>query len=907
LYPVPDALPALRDKNIPAPSSHETGNRGSESISYGNLHQQLLEQYASPSLVINEKYDVVHVSEGAAHYLQMTGGEPSSNLLKLIRQELRLELRNALYQATQRKTSVEARSLQVHFGERTETINIHVRPVLRESDPSRSFLLVLFEPAVQVESDEERVFTSDESVARQLEQELIRLKVEIRTTTEQYELQSEELKASNEELQALNEELRSAAEELETSREELQSINEELITVNQELKVKIEEVSQTSNNLHNLINSTNIATIFLDRRLRIHLFSPAARGIFNLLSSDIGRPLSDITHKLQYAELLEDAGNVIEKLDTVERQVRTTEGRNFLMRLSPYRTSDDRIQGVVATFTDMTERQRAEEAVAADLKATTLLRELSARLVPEGDIQMLYQEIMAAAIALMRADGGTVQVLDHETGELVILASQGFEQNMKDRFHRVDATSNTPCGIALARNERILLDLNVAEHDDPDGSMRMHVQAGYYSAQSTPLVARYGKPIGMVSTYWRKQHRPGDRELRFLDLLARQAADLIEQRQTDEVLRESDRRKDEFLATLAHELRNPLAPIKNGLQIAQLKIPTNSPLTHTLEVMDRQLDHLVHLVDDLLDVARISSGKLKLRQQRVALREALASSIECIQPLIDAHKHELIADLGSDELFVEGDFDRLSQVFSNLLSNAAKYTERGGCIRIFLTQEGNEAVVKVTDTGIGIDTKDLKHVFDLFSQVTSSQKLTEGGLGIGLSLIRTLVQLHGGTIAAESEGLKAGGSTFIVRLPLSQNSATPGPLPQSHPVQKSEAPLRILVVDDNVDAGVVLAMLLEIDGHKVEVVHNGKDAVKKAEAGLPDIIFLDLGMPEMDGIEAARHLRALPGGDRIFLVALTGWGQEKDRQRTKAAGFDSHLVKPVDNGALEEMLSRFKH
>jgi two-component system CheB/CheR fusion protein len=1085
-YPVPDSLPPLSGKNMQVPPPHESGNRGNERISYGDLHQQLLEQYAPPSLVVNEKYDVVHVTESAARYLQMSGGEPSSNLFKLIRQELRLELRTALYQATQRKTNVEARGLQAHFGDRSETINIHVRPILRESDPSQGFLLVLFEPGTQAESDEEKVFTSDEPVARQLEQELMRLKVELRTTTEQYELQAEELKASNEELQALNEELRSAAEELETSREELQSINEELTTVNQELKVKIEEVSQTSNNLQNLINSTDIATIFLDRGFRVHLFSPAARNIFNLLAGDVGRPLSDITHKLEYNQVLEDAGSVIEKLATVEREVRTTDGCNFLMRLSPYRTSDDRIQGVVATFTDITQRKQAEEAVAADLKATTLLRDLSARLVPEDDNQMLYQEIMAAAIVLMQADGGTVQVLDQETSELVILAAQGFDQNMKDRFHRVKASSKISCGTALAQNERVFMDFNVPEQDDPDGLMRLHVEAGYQSAQSTPLVARSGRPIGMVTTHWRTQHRPQDRELRFLDLLVRQAADLIEQRQadealrksrqdlameladtrklqavssqlilednvdalyqqildaalsllhsgmgsihvfdneknrlqlltgkgldpdavnflewvpvdsasfcgmalanaeriivtdlrepgvmseqedlnfylssgirasqstplisragkivgvlsthwcepyrpserelrmldvlarqaadlierkrTEEALRESDRRKDEFLATLAHELRNPLAPIKNGLQIAHLKVPQNSPLTHTLKVMDRQLDHLVRLVDDLLDVARISSGKLELRRQRVSLRDALQRGVECVQPLIEGHRHELIIDMGADELFVEGDLDRLSQIFANLLSNAAKYTEEGGRISLGLTREGNEAVVRVTDTGVGIDAEDLNRVFDLFSQVTSSHKLTEGGLGIGLSLIRTLVQLHGGTITAESRGSKVGGNTFIVRLPLSPGNASPDPLPQPHPSRKSDAsPLRILVVDDNVDAGVILAMLLEIGGYKAEVVHNGKDAVKKAGGDLPDVIFLDLGMPEMDGIETARHLRALPGGDRIFLVALTGWGQEKDRQRTREAGFNTHLVKPVDNAALAEVLER---
>jgi CheY-like chemotaxis protein len=276
-----------------------------------------------------------------------------------------------------------------------------------------------------------------------------------------------------------------------------------------------------------------------------------------------------------------------------------------------------------------------------------------------------------------------------------------------------------------------------------------------------------------------------------------------------------------------------------------------------------------------------------------------------MQSLIDGHRHELIVDIRPDELFVEGDLDRLSQIFANLLSNAAKYTEEKGRISVTMAREGDEAVVRVTDTGVGIDADDLKRVFDLFSQVTSSHRLTEGGLGIGLSLIRTLVHLHGGTITAESSGSKTGGSTFIVRLPLSHPDAMPAPGPQPSSVHKNETlSLRILVVDDNVDAGTILGMLLEMDGHEVEVVHNGKDAVKKAGNDPPDLIFLDLGMPEMDGVETARHLRALPGGNGIFLVALTGWGQEKDRQRTREAGFDAHLVKPVDNAALAEVLER---
>jgi PAS domain S-box-containing protein len=1028
----------------------------------------------------------LHISEHAACYLQVPGGEPSSNLLKLIRPELRIELRTALYQATQRKTNVEARNLQVQIDDRTEVINVHVRPVLRESDTARGFILVLFEQSIHAESDEERICTSDEPVARQLEQELMRLKAELRSRTEQYELQTEELKASNEELQAVNEELRSAAEELETSREELQSINEELTTVNQELKVKIEEVSQTSNNLLNLINSTDIATIFLDRGFRVHLFSPAARRIFNLLPADIGRPLSDITHRLENIDLLEEAGTVLEKLHIVEREVRTPEGRNFLMRLLPYRTSDDRIQGVVATFLDITARKRAEEAVAADLACTALLHDLSARLIHEGDIQTLYQEIMAAAIVLMRADAGTVQLVDKESRELVLLAAQGFDASMKDYFRRVNSGSNTPCGIALARNERTVIDFS--DSRDADEATRRHVEAGYLSAQSTPLVTRAGKPIGMVTTHWRDKHRPKERELRFLDLLARQAADLIEQRQADEALRESgakleleladakelqrissqlilednigalyeqildaavtvmrsemgsirmfdaeknqlrllaargsdhasanfrewvpvdsssscamalerverivvpdvedtefvalkedldfyrvsgmrasqstplisregrvvgilsthwravhylsdrelrlldmlarqaadlierkwaeealresDRRKDEFLATLAHELRNPLAPIKNGLQVARLSSQEDPHLQRTLGMMDRQLKHLVHLVDDLLDVARISSGKVELRRKPVSVGEVIARSIEASQPLIDAHQHTLAVDVGPEEVFVDGDIDRLSQVFSNLLSNGAKYTERGGHLRVSLEREENDAVVRVTDTGVGIPPEDLQRVFDLFSQVRSHQELAEGGLGIGLSLIRTLVEMHGGRVTAESGG-RGAGSTFTVRLPLAPgNSVQTTSSPELSPVPTEALALRLLVVDDNVDSADSLAVLLEMNGHELEVANSGADALEKAQHIRFDIIFLDLGMPEMDGIETAKRLRLLPNGNEIFLVALTGWGQEKDRERTRAAGFDWHLVKPVESDVFMEVLARYRN
>ncbi|HVF27128.1 MAG TPA: CheR family methyltransferase, partial [Pyrinomonadaceae bacterium] len=363
-YPVPDSSPSFRfeQKTLPAITTQEQEARALERITYGDLHQQLLEQYAPPSVVVNEEYDIVHLSERAGKYMRVAGGEPSNNLLKVIRPELRLELRSALYQAVGRRTNLEVKNLIVQSDGRRETINIHVRPVLRPDDAARGFLLVLFEPATGAAETSEAAYSSPEPVARQIEEELMKVRAQLRSSSEQHELHAEELKASNEELQAMNEELRSAAEELETSTEELQSVNEELTTVNQELKIKVEEITQVNNDFQNLINSTDIGTVFLDRSFRVNLFTPAASRIFNLIPADFGRPISDITHRLETDGLLHDAETVLDTLQTIEREARTNDGRTYLLRVLPYRTTEDRINGVVASFIDITERKRAEEA-----------------------------------------------------------------------------------------------------------------------------------------------------------------------------------------------------------------------------------------------------------------------------------------------------------------------------------------------------------------------------------------------------------------------------------------------------------------------------------------------------------------------------------------------------------------
>ncbi len=378
--------------------------------------------------------------------------------------------------------------------------------------------------------------------------------------------------------------------------------------------------------------------------------------------------------------------------------------------------------------------------------------------------------------------------------------------------------------------------------------------------------------------------------------------DVTQRKLLESSLQDADRRKDEFLATLAHELRNPLAPLRNGLQIARLTSKAESPFQRTIEMMDRQLTHLVHLVDDLLDVGRISSGKIELRRDRITLSDVLTSSAEAARAAIDTHSHELIIEAGADELWVEGDFDRLTQTFSNLLTNAAKYTDPGGKIQLRVAREGDCAVVSVSDNGIGIPAADLPHVFELFSQVRLHQGRAEGGLGIGLSIVRKLVEMHQGAVSVHSEG-SGRGSTFTVRLPLLSGGATPQAQVKSVRPPRGVAPRRILVVDDNTDAALSLAVLLEHQGHEVATAHDGAEAVAKARDLRPHIVFLDLGMPRMGGLEAARLLRSSSGGEPMLLVALTGWGQKEDHQRTLEAGFDLHLLKPINGEELDKVLA----
>jgi PAS domain S-box-containing protein len=369
-------------------------------------------------------------------------------------------------------------------------------------------------------------------------------------------------------------------------------------------------------------------------------------------------------------------------------------------------------------------------------------------------------------------------------------------------------------------------------------------------------------------------------------------------------LAEANRQKTEFLATLAHELRNPLAPIRSGLQFIRRAPGDAAAVARVYDIMERQLGHLVNLVDDLLDVARITRGQIELRRERIDLAAVLSAAVETSMPLIEAARHQLDVRRPQEPLIVDADLTRMTQVISNLLNNAARYTPRGGNIVLAAERDGRDAVVAVSDNGIGIDPASLDDVFRMFTQVGESRQQASGGLGIGLSLVRSLVELHGGSVTASSAGTNAG-SVFTVRLPLA-SGATPtlsGPVTGTAPAAPVRQGLRVLVVDDNRDAAETLAALLGHAGHSAPVANDGHQALRMLASFQPHVVFLDLGMPGMSGYEVAAAIRRDPRNADVRLVALTGWGGEADRARTAQAGFDRHLTKPATAEAIDAVLA----
>lgn len=435
----------------------------------------------------------------------------------------------------------------------------------------------------------------------------------------------------------------------------------------------------------------------------------------------------------------------------------------------------------------------------------------------------------------------------------------------------------------------------------PAGGQDEAPGAGMHSAIVLPLSAR-GRTLVALTLALSGNRRFGASERALAHELAERAAIALDNARLYHDIQENDRRKNEFLAMLSHELRNPLAPVRNAVYVLRQCGVEHPQVTWARDVIDRQVTHLVRLVDDLLDVSRITRGKIRLQREVLDVAAVVANAVETSRPLIHSHGHQLTVSLPEHPMRVVGDSARLAQVLANLLNNAAKYTPDGGQISVVVEQQGEQVVFRVRDTGAGIPREMLGQVFDLFTQMDQSLDRSQGGLGVGLTLVRRLVEMHGGRVQAFSEGLGKG-SEFVVWLPAKAPETSQSTAPTATPLDmESASPRRVLVVDDNVDAADSLAVLLRLAGHNVRLAHDGPGALEAARTFHPDVALIDLGLPGFDGYEVARRLRERPADDDVLLIAVSGYAQEEDRQRSLQAGFFRHLTKPVDFAVLEQAM-----
>lgn len=559
----------------------------------------------------------------------------------------------------------------------------------------------------------------------------------------------------------------------------------------------------------------------------------------------------------------------------------------------------------------LTQHAHAQRQLEEELADAHLLHEISSALLDEEAVHGLYERLLEVASQVMRSDFASMQRFHQERDALELLAYRGFPAEVADRWQWVRVTSSTICGATLRTKNRVIAyDVETSPEVDAD-NLALFRRSGICSVQSTPLLSRSGTLLGVISTHWNRPHRPSERDLRVFDVVARQAADLIERTSAQEALRlrarqlvEADRRKDEFLATLAHELRNPLAPIQNGLAV--LKMGQAELLPHVLPMMERQLIHMVRLIDDLLDVSRVSRGVIVLKRERIRLQTAIESAVETSRPWLEAAEHRLSIAQPAQPVWLEADLTRVAQVFSNVLNNAAKYTPRGGRIELSAELSGESAVIRISDTGIGIPKPMLGKIFDVFAQVEQAMDRAQGGLGLGLSLAKRLAEMHEGSIEAQSEG-PGKGATFIIRLPVAQAHAVPvaSPVSATHPVAAAgETQMRVLVVDDNADAAESFAVLLSNIGYQVRAVSDPTSALGAALEFEPEVVFLDLGMPYLNGFELAVQLRGHDALRDAVLVAVSGWGAQEDRRHSREAGIDHHLTKPVYLRDIQALLAQ---
>ena len=843
---LPVKLPLVPDTST-IRFQHMTGTRQPRTTHADLVRELLLRQRSATAVLLDADDQVLYFYGPTQEFLWQPEGAITRDLLAMVSDQMRLALRAVIHAARSEGKTGE----MVLPAEGARQLRVRAIPAGQESG---GLLLITFEYEAISAEPGQAAADAELWAKRQLEDDLRTTRLDLQASIQALEANNVELRIANEEAMSLNEELQSANEELETSKEELQSINEELSTVNSDMERTVNELRTANDDLANLLASSDIPTLFLDRDLCIKRFTPPSRRLFSLIPSDLGRPIGDFALRLEPQDLITVAKQVQSTGLAVEGEVHTPDGHFYLRRVLPYRVEEDHVEGVVVTFIPIDALRHAEQEV----------REREKRFRALADTAPVFIWISGL--------GGRLEFVNRrfadETGKSI-------NDLLDTGWHSLVHADDLPGYLNACSSAE-------ADGKGYDCELRLRKASGNYG-------------------WMRFVGEPRFEQERLLGYIG-SSVDIQYHKDAEEALLRADRRKDEFLAILGHELRNPLSPIRNAAQALQSVESEDKRLLWARETITRQVDHITRLVDDLLDIARLTRGTLTLRKEVTDMSVAVRQAVDSTKSLIDRRHHTLAVAIKDEPLIVSGDPIRLTQIVENLLTNACKFTAEGGKIALDMHREGQEVVLSVEDNGMGIPEEMLTRIFELFMQEERASRKSSSGLGIGLSLVHQLVSLHGGSVVAASRG-PGHGSKFIVRLPLSDTGAGQSKTADVPPGPGRE---RILIVDDNADSADSMAMLMETYGYEVRVAYDKASAVSKAAEFVPHLALLDLSQPEPDGIEIARQLQQMDKTKGTVLVAFSGYGQPDDMERTRKAGFTHHLVKPVDAGIIHKLITSMK-
>ncbi|MEM9410674.1 MAG: chemotaxis protein CheB [Planctomycetota bacterium] len=840
---------ALRRSVLPPASAIDSRDE------MAKVYDELLDEHLPPSVLINEYRRVIHVFGDAGRYLEIKKGRTTGDILELFDAEFRTAISGAIQRVAKQNQTTTYTGNTPQSNGNGKQVKISVSPIFGRTT-ELTHMLISFSEINELVTSEKR---NDESVLDINEYSQTRissLEDELRHSKENLQATIEELETSNEELQATNEELIASNEEMQSTNEELHSVNEELYTVNAEYQRKIIELTEITDDMEHLFASTDVGVLFLDKELSIRKFTPRIARLFNFIEQDIGQSFDRFTHNIQHKELLESVRWVMETNQPYESDVVDKSGHEYFLRILPYHAQDS-VEGIVLTLIDVAPLKKAEKEI-------------------------------------RRKDSQLRGVMQNSPAFIFIKDLQGRYLLANEQSRRVFGVSSDKI-IGKSNFEflpHVIAD-RIAESDQAVLTMGNKVEI-------EEVIPCKGRGRSYLTVKFPLKDETGS-----IYAIAGMKTDITKMKVAQGKAKRAIRERDKFLAMLSHELRNPLAAIQNASGALSRMSGSDHRLGKVSDVIRRQGKHLSRILDDLLDISRVVQNKIELRKQSFDLRTAAEDALLAVRSMATTGKIKINKTIPKDPVPVFGDESRLEQVIANLLVNAVKYTPENGEIDFRIEAENGVVEIAVRDNGSGMEPKLLKRIFEPFVQGDTTIDFSQGGMGVGLTLVKTIVTLHDGEVFAESEGVGKG-SLFRFTLPLSSEqlgTSENRSVALTPDVETDAVKLRVVVVEDEADIRDMMTLVLEMDGHQVIAVEDGLSAVTAIEVEKPDLAFIDIGLPELDGYEVMARLKEKGCEEHTLCIALTGFGQQKDISRSKAAGFHRHITKPVSNEDLQLSIS----